>query len=145
MSVIIIFDPVEFRLRFPAFANPMVYPTVVLQRYWDMATCYISDLNYGWLHGKCRRLAIDLMLCHLLALNELIAAGQTPGLVNNATIDKVSVGLVPPPVKTQYQWWLSLTPYGQELLALLQVKSVGGFYIGGRPELSAFRKVGGRF
>ena len=142
---IILFDPVEFRLAFPAFANETTFPTVMLQRYWDMAICYVDDCgSYGWLQGECRRLAINLMTAHLLAISVLIAAGQTPGLVQSSTIDKISVSLTPPPLKNQWQWWLSTTPYGAELLALLQTRSVGGWYIGGRPELSAFRRVGCR-
>lgn len=145
MPAIITFDVAIFREQFPAFANETTFPDAMLQMYWDMATCYISDYNCGWLYGDCRRLAIDLMTAHLTALSVLIAAGQTPGLVQSATIDKVSVSLTPPPIPNQWQWWLALTPYGQQLLALLQVKSVGGFYIGGLPEGGAFRKVGGIF
>lgn len=142
---IILFDPTEFRLAFPAFANETTFPTPTLQRYWDMAICYVDDNgSYGWLQGDCRRLAINLMTAHLLAISVLIAAGQTPGLVQSSTIDKISVSLTPPPLKNQWQWWLSTTPYGAELLALLQTRSVGGWYIGGRPELSAFRRVGSR-
>ena len=144
--VIIEFDVTLFREQFPAFASVATFPDARLQMYWDNATCYVSDVgNYGWLQGRCRRLAINYMTAHLTALSVLIAAGQTPGLVQNSAIDKISVGLTPPPLKNQWQWWLSTTPYGQELLALLQTRSTGGWYIGGRPELAAFRKVGGRF
>jgi hypothetical protein len=85
------------------------------------------------------------MTAHLAAISVLIAAGQIPGLVQNATIDKITVGLTPPPIPNQFQWWLNITPYGQQLLAMLQVNSVGGFYIGGLPERSAIRKVYGIF
>lgn len=143
---IILFDVGEFRIAFPAFSNPVTFPTDTLQAYWDAATCYVDDEgNYGWLQGDCRRRALDLMTAHLTALSVLIAGGQVPGLVQAATIDKVTVSLTPPPLKNQWQWWLSLTPYGQQLLALLESRAVGGFYIGGLPERSAFRKVGGIF
>lgn len=143
---ILTFDVALFREQFPVFANATAYPDAMLQMYWDMATCYVTDIgNYGWLQGRCRQLAINLMTAHLTALSIIVAGGQVPGLVQSATIDKVSVSLTPPPLKNQWQWWLSTTPYGQQLLALLQNRSVGGWYIGGRPELAAFRKVGGRF
>lgn len=146
MTAILTFDVTLFRQQFPAFANTTQFPNAMLQMYWDMATCYITDIgNYGWLQGDCRQLAINLMTAHLTALSILIAAGQTPNLVQNATIDKVSVGLTPPPLKNQWQWWLSTTPYGMQLQALLQTRSVGGWAIGGRPELAAFRRVGGGF
>lgn len=143
---ILTFDVTLFRQQFPVFANATAYPDAMLQMYWDMAICYITDIgNYGWLQGDCRQLAINLMTAHLTALSVIVAGGQVPGLVQSATIDKVSVSLTPPPLKNQWQWWLSTTPYGQQLLALLQNRSVGGWYIGGRPELAAFRRVGGRF
>jgi hypothetical protein len=143
---ILTFDVTLFRQQFPVFANATAYPDAMLQMYWDMAVCYVTDVgNYGWLQGNCRQLAINLMTAHLTALSVIVAGGQVPGLVQSATIDKVSVSLTPPPLKNQWQWWLSTTPYGQQLLALLQNRSVGGWYIGGRPELAAFRRVGGRF
>jgi hypothetical protein len=43
------------------------------------------------------------------------------------------------PLKNQWGWWMQISGYGQQLWALLQVKSVGGFYIGGTPTMSAFR------
>ncbi len=143
---ILIFDVEQFRLEFPAFANPTDFPEETLQMYWDSATCYISDCaNYGWLVNGCRQQALNLMTAHLAALAVLIAMGKNPGYVQNATIDKISVGLTPPPIKNEYQWWLMSTPYGTRLYALLSAKSVGGWYIGGSPESAGFRKVGGIF
>jgi len=141
---ILTFNVASFRVQFPAFESAITFPTVTLQAYWDAAICYIDDNgSYGWLVNGCRQLAINLMTAHLTSLSVLIAAGQVPGLVQNATVDKVTVGLTPPPLKNQWQWWLSLTPYGQQLLALLQSQSAGGWYVGGLSELSAFRRVGG--
>lgn len=142
-----IFDIPAFRLAFPAFANPATFPDITLEMYWDNAGCIIdNDDNGCWaLRGECRYRALTLMTAHLAALSVIIAGGQVPGLVQSATIDKVTVSLTPPPVKTQFQWWLSLTPYGQQLLAILQAASVGGFYFGGVPETSSFRKAGGVF
>lgn len=145
MATVITFNVTEFRASFPAFASEAAFPTPTLQGYWDSATCYISDVNYGRLKGSCRAQALNLMTAHLAALSVLIANGQTPALVQGSTVDKISVTLTPPPFKNQWQWWLALTPYGAQLFALLQVKSVGGMYIGGLPETSAFRKVYGVF
>lgn len=139
------FDIPNFRIDYPAFSNATTFPDVTLQLYWDNATCYIDNLNYGYLNGDCRYQALTLMTAHLASLSVLIASGQIPGLVQTSTIDKISVGLTPPPLLNQFQWWLCITPYGQSLLALLQVSSVGGFYIGGLPERLAIRKVGGTF
>lgn len=142
------FDVTQFRIDYPQFADDAVFPDETLQTYWNWATCYIDAKNYGFLSGVCRGHAIDLMTAHLAALSVIIAQGnyqQNPGLVQAATISKISVTLTPPPLDNQWQWWLSLTPYGQQLFALLQVSACGGFMIGGSPVRSAFRGPAGGF
>lgn len=139
------FDVDLFRQQFPAFANETTFPDAMLQMYWDMATCYISDMDCGWLNGRCRQLALNMMTAHLTALSVLIAAGMTPQLISSSTIDKITVTLKMPETPNEWRWWLNTTPYGMQLLSLLSANSAGGFYIGGLPELSAFRKVGGTF
>jgi hypothetical protein len=139
------FDIAAFRTQFPAFANTATFPDETLNAYWAAATCYVNPVDWCYLSGDCLQLALNLMTAHLTQLSVLIAQGQNPGFIQAATIDKVSVTLQPPPVHNQWQWWLSGTPYGAQLWALLQGKSVGGFYIGGLPESFAFRKVAGIF
>jgi hypothetical protein len=145
---IITFDVTRFRALFPAFASVTKYPDSVLEIYWGMACEYISNdpsCNPVPLSVASRTFSLSLMTAHFAALNDQIASGQTPGQIQSSTIDKISVSLTPPPQKNQWQWWLGLTPYGQQLLALLQVKSAGGFYLGALPETAAFRRVGGIF
>jgi hypothetical protein len=137
--VILTFDYALFIQQVPQYSNPAVYSQALLQNYWDVATNYMSDVaNYGVLQNGARQYGLNLFVAHLVYLAGLIAAGQVPGMMQTATIDKVSVGLTPPPLPNQFQWWLGLTPYGQQLLALLQIKSVGGFYIGGSPTIGNF-------
>jgi hypothetical protein len=127
------YNDAAFRALFPAYSpvSPQSLPTTI-QVYWDMATAYVSDRAGGCYIGgmnlKQQTLALNLMTAHLLYLSGLIQSGNTPGVMTGATIDKISVTLEPPPVKNQWQYWLQTTPYGQQLLALLQVASVGGFY-----------------
>ena len=146
-SPILTFNYAQFIALFPAYSDATAYPEATLQAFWNSAINYISDnANCGSLTGDDRQLAINLMTAHLVYISGLIAAGQVPGLMQNATIDKVSVGLTPPPIPNQFQWWLNVSPYGQQLLALLQAHSVGGYYIGGSPVLAGFRFGGvGRF
>lgn len=141
----LVFDVAAFRVSYPAFADDVKYPDAVLQGYWDTATCFICPEDYGYLHGHCRTQAINLLTAHLAALATLIAGGEIPGMLQSATVDKVSVSLTPPPVKTQLAWWLNLTPYGMQLWALLEMMAVGGVFIGGSPNYPAFRKPTGRF
>lgn len=147
------FDIAYFRATFPAFAaTPPTDGT--LQGYWDLATVYIDDRDYScWmLTGKVCVLALNQMTAHLAQLYAVVAAADTPqaaqiAMDERAQIDKVSVSVTPPPNKTQFDWWLGLTPYGQMLLALLQGVTAGGFFVPSRgvPERVAFRKAGGGF
>jgi hypothetical protein len=140
-----VFNVTEFRVNYPQFENPLEFPDYYLQEWWNNATCYVdpTDNTCGVLQGDCRYLALNLMTAHLAALSVIVKNGQVPGLAQSATIDKITVSLTPPPLPNQYRWWLSLTPYGQRLLALLQARSVGGYFIGGLPETTAIRHWGG--
>lgn len=137
------FDVDEFREQFPAFADEAAFPDATLQQYWNAATCYVTPVDFCWLQGDCLQSALNIMTAHLTALSVLIAQGQNPAFITSATIDKISVAIQPLTEMNEWQRWLSATPYGAQLLALLQVKSAGGFYIGGLPETVAFRKVAG--
>lgn len=140
-----VLDPVTFRVLFPAFASEAAYPDAVLDVFWGSAVAFLGDYDGCLLSGAPLQSALNYMTAHLLWSNVLLARGQSSVVVTGSTVDKVQVQLMPPPVKSAWQWWLLTTPYGAHLWALLTAKSAGGFYIGGRPEQSAFRKVGGRF
>lgn len=153
----LVYDDELFRSQIPAYSNMTDYPEATLQMWWNTAISYISNgASYAWYSDSIvpgndntpQQSAINLMTAHLITLSNQIATGKyKPGgdIVTSATIDKITVSLLPPPVKSQWSWWLSLTPYGAQLLALLTLKSAGGFYVGGQPELLAFRKFGGCF
>jgi hypothetical protein len=134
-----------FRTALPDFTSDVTYTDAAVTLNLETAQMYISSDDYGVISGTSRERAIYLMTAHLFALSALITAGQTPGMVQSSGIDKISVSLTPPPVKTQFQWWLSLTGYGQQLLAMFVLRSVGGLYVGGSAERSNFRKFDGSF
>lgn len=143
--IILTFDYAGFiaNPQFQLYANPIMYPQALLQAWWNTAVNLISDTgNFGVIQGDRREYAIQLMLAHLIFLQNLNASGQVPGLMQSATVDKVSVALTPPPLKNEFQWWLSLSPYGQQLFAMLQISSVGGFYIGGRNGRAGLEQCG---
>ena len=143
MSVII-FNPSEFRVQFPNFICTPPLSDSTLQAYFDTATLYISNRYCScWNNFTLaqRTLALYLMTAHIAAINVFISTGQTAGIMTSATVDKVSVTLEPPPAANQWQYWLQSTPYGQQLLALLQLKSAGGYYVTPyNPVLNAFRR-----
>lgn len=141
-------DIAAFRVQFPQFADVTAFPDLVIQAQFDMATGFVQADTYGCVTVAVRTQMLYLMTAHLLVLGVIIANGGsytgTPGIVLQSKVGDISVGLAQPPYGTsQWRYWLSLTPYGLQLLALLDVQSVGGFYVGGLPERSAFRKVGG--
>lgn len=141
----IAYNDALFRAQCPAYADTGQYPEALIQAYWTAATSFISNCTYGILPVAARTLGINWMAAHLIAIAALVAAGQVPGIINSATIDKISVGLVEAPKPNQWQWFLNQTAYGQQLLALLQVNSVGGYIVGGSPVAQSFRGVGGPF
>lgn len=133
MATVITLTVSEFRTDFPEFADTAKYTDASLSGFINQAQCYISTSNiYGPLRDEPRKLAIELMTAHLQSLQDRILNGQTAtGQVAATSIDSVSVSLVAPPNRTQYQYWLGLTPYGQRLLALLAAHSSAGLYFGG--------------
>lgn len=140
-----VLDIATFRVLFPAFANETAYPDGVLNVFWGSAVAFLGDYDGCLLRGAALQSALNYMTAHLLQSDVMIRRGQTFAVVTGSTVDKVSVTREPPPIRSMWQWWLATTPYGLQLWALLTASSAGGFYIGGRPERDAFRKVGGRF
>ena len=141
-------DPAAFRALFPQFADAAKWPDAALSIQFGAATGYVSADTYGDMPVAARTNALYLMTAHLLALGVIIAqnnySGQV-GVVQGAVVDHVQITLTPPPVKSQWQWWLNTTPYGAQLLGLLEAQAAGGFFVGGLPERAAFRKVAGIF
>lgn len=133
------------RLMYPYFSNTTTYPDVVLQLQLDASQDYISPYVCDYMSLSARTRATYLMACHLQFITDKINNGESTDLITATTIDKITVTATPPIFKNQFQYWLGLTPYGKELLALLQMKSAGGMYYGGSPERSAFRKLDGKF
>jgi len=137
-------DEGSFRASFPEYADAAKYPQAMLARHFAMACTHITPGAIR-LHSVMPVL-LGLMTAHLVRLETALVSGDMSGIVASASVDKVNVSLTPPPVKTQLAWWLNLTPYGAQLLTLLQKKTAGGIYVGGRPfERDAFRKAGGVF
>lgn len=140
------FDVAAFRLQFPAFANAATYPDALLSGYFTMATCYIDPNDGCILAGDCLQLALDLMTAHLAALYGDINSGNAVvGTITSATIDKISVTVTVPKTTTAWQAFLTQTPYGLQLRALLSAKSAGGWMVGGSLERRSIRQAGGLF
>lgn len=141
-------DIATFRLLFPTFANVTAFPDAYIQAQWNMATGYISPWDSCLASGQSLQNALNLLTAHLMQINVMLAgAGGSPtlGVVQSATIDKVTVTNAVPATRNGWQYWLATTPYGLQLWALLKMLAGAGFYVGGLPERRAFRKVYGTF
>lgn len=141
------YNDANFRTQFPAFANISAFPEAALSATWTTGTAYISpNANPGWTTNPTQlQRALDLMCAHLTQLAQQIANGQPMGIMTAATEGSVSITLQPPPVKSAFGYWLSTTPYGNELRMLLDIVASVGFYVGGSCERQGFRKAGGVF
>ena len=136
----LVFNVTYFRQYYPEFGNEALFPTATLQQYWNQSANYISTTNSGTLNNVSRQSALNLMTAHIAKIAIFNSQGEVPGIITVSQVDKVQVQLEPPPLPNQFQWWLGTTVYGQQLLAMLQVRSVGGFYTpAGQSVLSAFR------
>ena len=140
------FNYALFQQQCPAFASSP--SESVLSAYFTMATSF-ADPNDSWcggFSGANLDLVLNLLTAHIAQQQAMIAAGQDTVIVTAATIDKVNVSLLAPPVKDSFQYWLMTTPYGKQVAALARAQFAGGFYAAvGLPERKAFRKVYGSF
>jgi hypothetical protein len=150
------YNDTNFRQLFTVFSNTTEYPEAQISMFWGVATDYIStyDCSFNMLNGNSLQLALDSLCAHLLTLftadqnnvNEGEDPGQPGSIETSASVGSVSVSTLPPPIQDDsWRYWLNQTRYGQQLLALLAVKAIGGFYVGGLPERTGFRKQGGTF
>lgn len=136
-----------FRAQFSIFADATKYPDILLQMYWDEVTCFVCDDNYGQILGNCRLFLINLFVAHMITLMQqaMQNPGQQSGFIASSTVDKVSVSYLAPPNPDAFHYWLNQTPFGQQALALLEVNTVGGDYVGGLGEAAGFRRINGMF
>lgn len=139
------FDYEAFIAAFPFFSDSDKFPEASLQGDWYMAVCWISDRNFGRLRCNSRMQALNLLTAHIAYTSSNAASNKITGVINSASIDKVSVGLTPPPIPNNFRFWLSSSQYGLRLLALLEVKSVGGMVANGSPESAAIRGFNGNY
>lgn len=128
----------DIRTDFPAFADTEQYPDGIINNSIGAAQCFVSNSVSGYcpIDWKCRALMLELMTCHLITLmsgagnGSVSAVGSIAGMVVNASIGDVHVTTTVPENKSQLEWYLNQTPYGQQLNALLSTK-VSPLYFGG--------------
>lgn len=132
----------KFRQMFPTLSGNREYSDDVLALWWDAAGEYIAPGRT--ISGEKYRLARLLMTAHLMhgLLNSANGTGGQ-GAVQSASEGSVSVSFTAPNTRNGWEFWLSTSPYGIQLWAMLKQAAAGGSYFGGLPEREAVRKVGG--
>lgn len=95
------------------------------------ASCFIEVENNPCFGGECAIMAYELIVAHLLSISKKMEQNAQTGFVSSSSIGSVSVSLVAPTNRTQLEYWLNQTPYGQQYLALLRAKTPTGMYLGG--------------
>ena len=133
------YDDATFRSLFPAFSNATTYPEATLQMYFTTAGLYTTNGPDFLVTAGTNLQLLYLMTAHLAQIGSLIAAGQSSGITVSATIDKISTTIQQFQYPNQWQLWLASTEYGKQMLALLQVQSIGGFYSVGGLGRNGFR------
>jgi len=135
-------DITEFREIYPAFSDNTKYPDSVITIAFNKATIFFkNETNCVLDEGQLKTIEY-LMTAHLLQIQTNTNSGNTAGVITSASIDKISVTIADPSSKDDFDYFLNQTIYGQELLALLSLLVVGGFYIGGSPETMAIKRQG---
>lgn len=127
----------EFRQKFPMFDDTTKYSDSFIQSMIDVAKLYISPEPNCMVSVEMQKQMIYLMTAHLLTLNYQIMQGDmssASGQVASASVGGVSVSKAVPNNKTELDYWLNLTPFGMQLLALLSLMTGVGFYMGGQRE-----------
>ena len=132
MSLYVNVNIQDFYSQFPQFRENLIYQMICpicLSR----ATIYIPTKNKGVLCNEKRVLAIYLLTAHLSQLSYQATTGDSAssGKVAGATVDGVSISYAAVPNETQWDYWLNLTPYGAELLWLLDSLTATPKYYGG--------------
>lgn len=142
------FDLPSFQAACPALAPQ---DPVALAATFGVAVTSFTDGSGNdtcLLSGAQMQLALNLLTGHMTALANTQKGGAGAGLsgpITGATQGSVSVTAMPPPVRDMWSFWLAGTPYGTQLLGLLQMLGAGGLLIGGSLERASFRGAGGAF
>ena len=139
-------DLAAFRQLFPEFT---ALSDTVITMYWTMAVVELGAEDGVILSGDKLQLALNLLTAHITKLYQMqqssamTGGASLSGPITAASEGSVSATVAAPPIKSAWSHWLSMTPYGMQLRGLLNIAAAGGLLIGGLPERSAFRKVGG--
>lgn len=129
-----------FRSQYPEFTSEIKFTDSAVTMAFNKATIFFKNETNCELDEVQLEVILYLMTAHLLKVQSNTLKGGS-GLVGSATIDKVSISIISPKNLSEFEYFLNQTIYGQELLALMAILTLGGFYVGGSPETMAFKRA----
>ncbi len=150
------YNDAAFRAQFPEFADVDTYPATTIGLFFTLAATFVQGDNSpcSFLQGAQLQAVLNYLTAHLMVIsrqqNSATNGGEEPGTAQSgfetsSSIGEISVAMLAPPVKDGWEYWLSSTPYGTALWALLSIVAIGGFSIGGLNPSGSFRREGGVF
>lgn len=148
MSTTVAFDITVFRAQIPAYSDAGDFPDALLDATFDQAICYVSNVidSRSTINAGCLLIMLNNLVAHLLTIQKMIGAGETPGIIKSSKVGSVSVTLEPPTTEgEQFTWWLNTTAYGSQVAAQLDVSSAAGFIANGYNAIGGFRFPDGSF
>ena len=127
---IVVFDPAQFRLMYPAYTDETKYTDEYLTEYFNQSCALIPNTDTSFIpydpeHGiVIRKIILDKVTCHLLTLAEL--PNTQVGRVSSASQGSVSTSFELLNGKSESaQWWLQ-TQCGAMAWQLLARYRLGG-------------------
>lgn len=138
------FSVAKFRTDFVEYSDVTKFPDALLTNTASL-TVHFMQSSGDMLTGDSYDYAVELLVAHMLSMAAAAQGGSQGGFYTSSTVDKVSVTMLPPVVRDNFAFYLTQTPYGIQLQALLLAKAIGGTFVGGNQESAAFRRSGGVF
>lgn len=124
----------SFRQALPEFADGSVFPNFQVEFWLAVAAKLVNSSRWGTLTDT----GIYLFTAHNITLEQRAARtaanggipGETPGIVNNKSVDKVSVGYdTSAGSETEAGHW-NLTIYGTRFIRMSRMMGAGGIQLG---------------
>lgn len=119
-------SPERFIQDFPEFEGT---PLVEIQRRITRAEVYISPALQT-LDEWDALLAVELMTAHILTLDT--QSDGNNGILQSSSIKDVSISMMTPPTKGMFDYLMSQTEYGKQLVLLIETRTIPYQFVGGR-------------
>lgn len=121
--------PTTLRALYPEFSNTTKFPDATINAWIPYAQQLVGEDRWGDAYD----LGVTLIVCHMIALSAINVAaaaaggvpGQSVGVVNNRSVDKVSVGYDVNLSKEEGAGFWNRTTYGQQYWHMVRIFGAG--------------------